>query len=159
MTIKVKLSFEEYYKCMYEMGYRRFYFLLYGIGFFRLLSVLLHFFIPASNFPFADLFVFIVFISIPTFFRRILKKSFESNKLLQKAYSYDFHEEYTAISGINFQSKILWSDYFQIKETKNFILLYQSNQVANFIPKEAIANQLDNFKALAKAKCSKVKFR
>jgi hypothetical protein len=124
-----------------------------------LLSVLLHFFIPAGKFPFPQLFVGLIFILLPFFFQKNLKKSFDSNKSLQDEYIYNFLDEYVIVNGENFQSKTLWSKFFQIKETKNFILLYQSNQIANIIPKEVFGNQLVDFKALAKAKCSKVKFR
>jgi hypothetical protein len=159
MTIKVKLSFEDYYQCMYQLSYKKIYIIGYTIGFIFFLSVVFYFILPIEDFPFGPLGGSLASVLIPIFLKRNLKKSFESNKLIQDEITYDFQEDYVFISSENFQSKILWSDYFQIKETKNFILLYQSNQVANFIPKEAIANQLDNFKALAKAKCSKVKFR
>ncbi len=71
---------------------------------------------------------------------RSAKKNYESNKMLNGQTEYEFNREFVRISGESFDSKIYWEKLHEIKLTKSWLLIWQSEQAANPIPRRDISD-------------------
>jgi len=65
---------------------------------------------------------------------------------------YEFTDEKVSINGESFNSEFDWKSVFKISELNDWILIYQSNQIANLLPKKAFGENLETFKTLVKGK-------
>ncbi|ROI06464.1 MULTISPECIES: YcxB family protein [unclassified Chryseobacterium] len=64
------------------------------------------------------------------------KKAFLSNKKIQEENTYTFTPEKIVIKGETFESEYSWNSIYQIRELKDWFLIYQSLQVMNMVPKK-----------------------
>lgn len=138
MEIKAKIKFEDYWR-FYKKNY------LFRYGF-----IILLFFIPLlfyaeyifhDEFETQDLWIyniilllFILFTFYRIYFRT--KKAFLSNTRIQENHTYIFSEENIKIKGETFESIFEWKSLYQVKEVKDWFLLYQSSQTMNLVPKK-----------------------
>lgn len=80
---------------------------------------------------FAAVFVFLV---IRSYFR--LKNAFHSNKKIQEEIVYTFTDEKVQTKGETFEGDFAWNTVYKIKETKDWLLIYQSKTTMNMVPKK-----------------------
>lgn len=80
---------------------------------------------------FAAVFVFII---IRSYFR--LKNAFYSNKKIQEEIVYTFTDEKVQTKGETFDGDFTWNTVYKIKETKDWLLIYQSKTTMNMVPKK-----------------------
>lgn len=80
---------------------------------------------------FAAVFVFII---IRSYFR--LKNAFYSNKKIQEEIIYTFTDEKVQTKGETFDGDFTWNTVHRVKETKDWLLIYQSKTTMNMIPKK-----------------------
>ncbi|MBC7487475.1 MAG: YcxB family protein [Cytophagaceae bacterium] len=83
--------------------------------------------------------VFIVFFSFKTWQR--IKKTYESTKLFHSETEYHITTASLQIKGEDVDSTTKWSYYIRTKETKHFILLYPSKQLAVLINKKFFSSE------------------
>ncbi|QQQ29995.1 YcxB family protein [Chryseobacterium indoltheticum] len=76
----------------------------------------------------------VVFIIIRSYFR--LKNAFFSNKKIQEEIIYTFTEEKVQTKGETFEGDFAWNTVYKIKETKDWLLIYQSKTTMNMVPKK-----------------------
>ena len=64
------------------------------------------------------------------------KKSFNTHQILQEEIVYDFLSEGLLVTTSYSHADIPWSKFYKIIELKNWFLIYQNSNHANFIPKK-----------------------
>lgn len=67
------------------------------------------------------------------------KQSYATNKMMHEELYYEIDEEAVKIHGETFNNEVMWKSLWKIVELKDWIVLYQSKTLANFIPKRAIS--------------------
>ncbi|MBN7812288.1 YcxB family protein [Algoriphagus sp. H41] len=124
-------------------------------GLFMLLCI----FIPyAAKIPFWTEFPIIPFAIaftmtfIPPFLiLRSAKKNYESNKMLSGETEYEFTKDFIRTSGESFDSKMYWKKLHEIKLTRSWLLIWQSKEIANAIPRRDVSDsQIALIKELVK---------
>ncbi|MBC7556806.1 MAG: YcxB family protein [Chryseobacterium sp.] len=102
-----------------------------------------------SNPYFNLLLAFAILIILPIFNYFGFRKSFSSNKRLQENIIYEIDEDKIKMIGESFDSEIDWSGIYKIVEYKNWFLLFQNSNIANFLPKKFLTgNQIREFRSL-----------
>ena len=87
--------------------------------------------LQSASIWFAAVFVFII---IRSYFR--LKNAFFSNKKIQEEIIYTFTDEKVQTKGETFEGDFAWNTVYKIKETKDWLLIYQSTTTMNMVPKK-----------------------
>lgn len=87
--------------------------------------------LQSASIWFAAVFVFII---IRSYFR--LKNAFYSNKKIQEEIVYTFTDEKVQTKGETFEGDFAWNTVYKIKETKEWLLIYQSKTTMNMVPKK-----------------------
>ncbi|REC55666.1 hypothetical protein DRF62_05650 [Chryseobacterium piscium] len=87
--------------------------------------------LQSASIWFAAVFVFII---IRSYFR--LKNAFYSNKKIQEEIVYTFTDEKVQTKGETFDGDFTWNTIYKIKETKDWLLIYQSKMTMNMVPKK-----------------------
>jgi len=87
--------------------------------------------LQSASIWFAAVFVFII---IRSYFR--LKNAFYSNKKIQEEITYTFTHENIQTKGETFEGDFAWNTVYKIKETKDWLLIYQSKTTMNMVPKK-----------------------
>lgn len=72
---------------------------------------------------------------------------------------YEFTDEKILLTGESFASEMEWQKIHKVLELRDWILIYQSKQVFNVIPKESFGKNLSDFKSLVRNCNVKSKFR
>lgn len=157
MTVNTKVDFQDYSKLMFTLSYRKPIMILLTLaGITMLITSLLYFAgvdIPFDEPPFFQLvFGFAIVFLLPFSIYRTSKKNFYSHSKLQERMIYEFTDEKVLINGESFNSEFDWKSVFKISELNDWILIYQSNQIANLLPKKAFGEDLEAFKTLVKGK-------
>lgn len=143
MTIKTKLTLEEFRKLNFTLAYSKpglILLTLFGILMF-LSGFVLYFFteeLEESLFSpliagmiLTFLFPFSIFVSST--------RNFNSDKRLQEEMEYEFTDEKMKVSGESFSFELELSKTHQIIELKNWFLIYQNKISANLIPKRSLS--------------------
>ena len=71
------------------------------------------------------------------------KKTFETNNYLQEEIFWTISEEKIKFKGKSFGAEYSWSNIFKIKKVSNWVIIYQSKAIANFIPIESFRSNED----------------
>lgn len=87
--------------------------------------------LQSASIWFAAVFVFII---IRSYFR--LKNAFYSNKKIQEEITYTFTDENIQTKGETFEGDFAWNTVYKIKETKDWLLIYQSKTTMNMVSKK-----------------------
>lgn len=66
------------------------------------------------------------------------KRNYKANKRAGETIEYDFNETNLSIKGESFNSQLSWDKIYKVTQTKNWILIWQTRQVANIISKKDI---------------------
>ncbi|MES2061863.1 MAG: YcxB family protein [Bacteroidota bacterium] len=155
MTIKTQIAFKEYLKLMYFLTYRKgwtiYVSIIGAIMFISAILALLHVYDYQTDPTFALVFgVFVIFV-LPGSIYFSAKKNFASNKRLQEEIEYEFTGGKMIIRGNSFSSELGLNECFKIEELKQWFLVYQSKQTANFIPKANLGqHELDELRYIFK---------
>jgi hypothetical protein len=80
--------------------------------------------------------VVLTFLPAVTYFTA--KKNYASNQRLKELIEYKFEKDYLIIQGESFNSQLTWDKVYKVTETKKWILIWQSRQVANIIHKSDV---------------------
>jgi hypothetical protein len=155
MTIESKLTKKDYQNLMLLLTYRKpmtIVFVIIGILSFILPVLYLSGFkLPFDKPPYTQMiFGFVIVFALPLMIIYSANKTFVSNLRLHEKIIYEFNQDIISITGESFNSQMDWTKIHKIKELKNWILIYQSNQVANIIKKNAFGDNLDEFRELIK---------
>jgi len=67
------------------------------------------------------------------------KRNFNTNLRNGEAIEYHFDPDNLSMKGESFNSQLTWGKIYKVTHTKNWLLIWQSRQMANPIPKRDIA--------------------
>ncbi|MGB3181041.1 MAG: YcxB family protein [Cyclobacteriaceae bacterium] len=91
----------------------------------------------------------VLLVLLPYSVNKGIVKAYNSNKLLQEKALYRIDNKSIFIKGETYENQIALNNILKYKEHKEFILLYQSNKLAMFIPKSSLqGNQLHALQAI-----------
>lgn len=154
LTIKTNISEQQYINLMYTLSYKRpTFILLTCAGIFMLILSLLYFMginktIDSPPYQ-AMIFSFCFLVVIPLAVLWFSKQNYRTNKIANETISYIFNSEKIFFEGESFKSEISWSSIHDVKEVKNWILIFQNKTVANIISKDSFTKeQLERYKFL-----------
>jgi hypothetical protein len=155
MTIESRLNKKDYQRLILLLTYRKpmmIFFVL--IGLLSLILSILFFVgvrVPFDKPPyFQMIFGFFVVIALPIVVIKGASKTFQSNLRMQEKMIYEFNQDGIIITGESFNTEMDWEKVHKIQELRNWVLIYQSNQVANIIKKESIGDNINEFRDLIK---------
>ena len=155
MIIESKLTKKDYQKLLLLLTYRKpLMIVIVLIGLLSLILSVLFFLGVSVSFDkppyFQMIFGFFVVIAMPIIVFRGASKTFKSNLRMQEKMVYEFNQDRITITGESFNTEMDWEKVHKIQELRNWILIYQSNQVANILKKGSIADNIDEFRDLIK---------
>jgi len=136
MTVKTHITFKEFLNFNIKSSLPR----IIIFSFIILIFLVLNLYntendtqniLQSASIWFAAVFVFII---IRSYFR--LKNAFFSNKKIQEEIVYTFTEEKVQTKGETFEGDFAWNTVYKIKETKDWLLIYQSKTTMNMVPKK-----------------------
>jgi hypothetical protein len=93
-----------------------------------------------DNFYFGLFFGLYVLLT-PYLVYRAAVKSFNTHKILQEEITYEFLPDSLKVLSHYTKAELPWDKIHKVKEFKNWFLIYQSNKVANLIPKKFMTEQ------------------
>ncbi len=136
IILTTKLSIEDYVKINYHLLYRKWKFkLMTGIGIFMLISLFFTF-DSFKEFPWVQLLLGLFLTvgqAISVYFSA--KKNYKSNGRISERINYEFDRENIKVTGESFEAKSTWDKIYSVTENKDWILIWQNQQVANVVPK------------------------
>lgn len=154
MNITTQLNYENYAALMVQLFYKRGLVIATVVlgAIFFLIGILALVFLY-DKVPFFYMLIFIGvglwLLVLPYITVKIKsKRDFYSNQMLQQKMEYEFLEDKIILRGDTFSTEMQWAKLHKVVETKDWLLLHQSNSLANLIPKESIGEQLVELKAL-----------
>ena len=136
MTVKTHITFKEFLNFNIKSSLPR----IIIFSFIILIFLVLNLYntendtqniLQSASVWFAAVFVFII---IRSYFR--LKNAFFSNKKIQEEIIYTFTDEKVQTKGETFEGDFAWNTVYKIKETKDWLLIYQSKTTMNMVPKK-----------------------
>lgn len=78
---------------------------------------------------------FFMLIAIPLMTYIGSKRNFKVNRRLSETIVYSFDETFLTLKGESFNAQLSWDKIHKVTQTKNWILIWQNNQIANPIAK------------------------
>ena len=95
--------------------------------------------------------LFLVYVPI-SLWLRVNKIISDQNNALSKTLHYDFEEEIIRVSVGEEQVEFKWENIFQMKSTKDLVLLYTNRMNAYILPKIQLGEQYSHLSSLAHKK-------
>ena len=137
MDIKTKLTEKDFINVTFLLLYRRFFMkLMTAIGFLCLLSaVITKVIIINSSILSPIIYGVCMLVVVPAAMYFTAKKNYSSNKRISENIEYIFTPQHLRIIGESFNSELTWDKIYKVTKTKNWILIWQTNQIANAIPR------------------------
>lgn len=74
-------------------------------------------------------------------FRYSLKKAYQKNYRASENIEYNFTDAHLLITGESFTSEMTWNKIYKVTKTKNWLLVWQSSQIANAIPLRLVSSE------------------
>lgn len=152
IEIKTKIEFKPYIKLQYWLFYRKPAILIFS---FIALSILIFGLISFVNsetenlFTFSISFGFFGLVYLPFIVWRTSRKAYKTNKNLQERMTYIFDQDEMHVNGESFKSTVSLKSIYQLKESREWLLLYQSKNSFNIIPKSSMTEeQINKIKGL-----------
>lgn len=158
ITIESQLDFTTYRNAMFHLFYRKPIMLIISIlGAIMLLLSLAYaitVFNKIGHFPYIPLMLGLIFVFLmPYSVYSQAKKNYTAKTRIKERLIYTFDEDKVSVTGETFSGKIPWSKIVNVQELKNCILLYQSQNAADIIPRKAFSDeQLVTFRGLVSQK-------
>ena len=148
-SITTRLTTNDYSKVLIIGFYKKPGFILVTIlGLYLFTTVILdHFKIINyySDTPYFELFFGLFLLLGPTLITAIAVRQFISNPSFRDDIKYTFGEKGMAVEGITFKSKFLWAHIIKQKEISNFLILYHTKKMGNFIDKTKLTAEQIQF--------------
>jgi hypothetical protein len=141
MKVETQITFQQYLKLQYLLTYRNKWVLLASVcGVVMLvysLLTLLGFVTNNENIYVGLIFGLYVLVT-PYLVYRAAFKNFNTHKTLQEVITYEFLPDNMMVTTNYSNANIPWDKIHKIKELGDWILIYQSNRIANLIPKASL---------------------
>jgi hypothetical protein len=141
MAIKTKLSEADYIKLSFTLVFKKTAFkVLVGLVLAALIVLNLDFLLlPGAHLTLEYKLTPLIFIFfVEAFLWYTLKRNYSSNKRLQETIEYRFDEDFLYMSGESFSAQLSWNKVYKVTQTRDWILIWQTPNGANFIGKKDI---------------------
>ena len=140
--IPSRLTTKEYAKIMFVGLYKKPGFILATLlGLYFMVTLILDYFNIVSfytDIPYFEIFCGLFLLSAPTLIVIISVRQFVSNPSFQNDIIYTFSENGMTVQGLMFKGEFVWTHIIKQKEIGNFLILYHSKKVGNFIDKSKL---------------------
>ena len=140
--ITSRLTTKEYAKIMFVGLYKKPGFILATLlGLYFMVTLILDYFNIVSfytDIPYFEIFCGLFLLSAPTLIVIISVRQFISNPSFQNDIIYTFSENGMTVQGLTFKGEFVWTHIIKQKEIGNFLILYHSKKVGNFIDKSKL---------------------
>ena len=160
ITIKTHITFKDFLNFNLKNSLSRIIifsliiFLFFGLNFYNTENETQEIFKSAALWFIA----IIVFIIVRSYFR--LKNAFYSNAKIQEEIIYTFTDEKVHTKGETFEGDFTWNTVFKVKETADWLLIYQSKLTMNMVPKKDFSgSQITELRRMMKKNGVKAKLR
>ena len=144
MIIETKLSEKEFINASLATIWSRKYSKIFLIVF--LVIIASNIFTTTSNAT-KDTFIPVVLPPILIFgivffiFRYNFKNAYKKNFRVSENIEYNFTDTNLLITGESFTSEMTWNKIYKVTKTKNWLLVWQSSQIANVIPLRLVSTE------------------
>ncbi|MBS1914706.1 MAG: YcxB family protein [Bacteroidetes bacterium] len=144
-TITTRMPKKEYANAIFFGLYKKPGFILVSIlGLFFLTTTILNYF-KITNYhtysPMIDFLWGLFFLISPALYTLIVVGQFNSNPNFQHDIKYTFSENELKVEGRTFRGEFLWGHIIKYREIGNFLILYHSKNMGNFIDKTKLTTQ------------------
>lgn len=163
-SVTTKMTFPEFRKLNFKILYAKKWVVILSI--FAILFVLasvvmnmMHYNVILDSDYYSIGVIFVVMpITLPLTVLLLAKRSFKSNSMIQESITYEFSEESLKTNGESFSSEYKWEKLHKVDMTNEWLLLYHSKTVANFVKIKDVNNaNLEGLKDLLKIKDIKLR--
>ncbi len=148
-SITTQLTARDYSKAMFVGFYKRPSILLMAVfGFYLVITVILNYFNIInfySEIPYFEISGGLFLLLLPPVIVIIAVRQFLSNPSFQKEIKYTFTENGMLVQGLTFKGEFLWAHIIKQKEISNFLILYHSKKMGNFIDKRKLKSDQIKF--------------
>jgi hypothetical protein len=156
-SITTQLTARDYSKAMLVGFYKRPSILLMAVfGFYLVITVILNYFNIInlySEIPYFEMFGGLFILLLPPLIIIIAVRQFLSNPNFQKEIKYTFTENGMSVQGLTFKGEFLWAHIIKQREISNFLILYHSKKLGNFIDKRKLnLDQIEFIKSKVRKK-------
>lgn len=151
IILTTKLSINDFIKVNYHMLYRKW--AIKGMTGFGLFFILLSLFTLMSGDFSWFLLIFGLFLTVglPVQVYFAAKRNYKTDGRVSETIEYLFDNEEVKIAGESFNSRLTWDKIYSVTENKNWILIWQNQQIANVVPKRDFKeDELKLFKEIVK---------
>lgn len=156
-TITTRFTTKEYAKIIFVELYKKPGFILATLlGFYYEATVMLNYFQVISYYsatPYFEIFCGLFLLLAPTLIVIMSVRQFISNPSFQNDMKYTFSENGFTIKGLTFKGEFLWTHIIKQKELNNYLILYHTKKMGNFIDKRKLTlDQLQFIKTKVRQK-------
>lgn len=151
IILTTKLSINDFIKVNYHMLYRKW--AIKGMTGFGLFFILLSLFTLMSGDFSWFLLIFGLFLTVglPVQVYFAAKRNYKTDGRVSETIEYLFDNEEVKIAGESFNSRLTWDKIYNVTENKDWILIWQNQQIANVVPKRDFKeDELKLFKEIVK---------
>jgi len=141
-SITTQLTARDYSKAILVGFYKRPSIVLMAVfGFYLVITVILNYFNIInlySEIPYFEMLGGLFLLLLPPLIVVIAVRQFLSNPSFRKEIKYTFTENGMLVQGLTFKGEFLWTHIIKQKEISNFLILYHSKKMGNFIDKRKL---------------------
>jgi hypothetical protein len=138
MIIKTKMTQKEFIEANMVLRYSRIATkIITALGFVVLAAVVfIWLYVPGGNASYLFIYPLILLV-LPAVTTWLQARSvFRTNARLRESLEYDFNDDFIAVKGESFSSQMTWEKFYRVKQTKNWIFIYQNRLLASPISKK-----------------------
>lgn len=151
MIIKTKMTQKEFVEANMILNYSRIATKIITVMGIVLLAavVLMWVYMPGGS-P-SYLFIYpLILLALPPVATWLQARSvFRTSTRIGESLEYDFNDDFVAVKGESFNSQMTWEKFYKVRQTKNWIFIYQSRLVASPISKkDLLPSDLEKLKAI-----------
>lgn len=138
MTINTHLSQTDYVKANLVLLYSKWSMkFITGVGIFMFLGSLLTLFYDEQYGSGSTILVaFFIMSWIPALTWFNARRNYSTNNRISEPIDYTIENESLTVKGESFTVTLTWDKLYRVSKTKNWVLIWQSKQVANLIPRK-----------------------
>src|SRR5215210_7787547 len=137
MIVTSRISEKDFVNLTFYLLYRRFFIkFITVVGILMVLVGIMTMVVsPGLSVASQLIFAFVILIIVPFFTFYSAKRNYRFNKRISEAVEYHFNNHNLEINGESFQSHLTYEKLYKASKTKEWILLWQTPQIANAIPR------------------------
>jgi len=156
ISLKGKIEYKDYRNLILGITYKKpAYIVIYGIAILFVLTFIINLNKAISEFETQYLVMVVVFgllLLSPIFTLVQIKKLYNTNAIFKEEINYVLNNDAIQIKGSTVNSTQSWNHFYQIKETKAFLMFYHGKNVATLLDKQMFSDaDLIEFKSFIKS--------